>query len=74
MHVRLKTSDDKTVYDTSIPPFNTPPDILLWGARIFLKSRADELEEERLVYREARAFAIVASTSQMPATTPRDGT
>lgn len=61
MKVRLETSGGELVTEREIPPFNTAPDVLLWGSRVFRECTPDGPRDpgEAFVYREAFAFAIV---------------
>jgi hypothetical protein len=51
MEVELRTKDGGLVTRAVLPPFDPPPDVLLWGARIFTRADAGR-------YVEAFAFAF----------------
>lgn len=55
MRVRLTTGDGLDVLENlaEIPPFSQPPDVLLWGDRVF---RLLDLEDGIATYVEAFAF------------------
>jgi hypothetical protein len=57
MRCRLFTQDRRFVKDVEIPPFNTPPDLLVWGERFFiLDETAGSVQPE---YLEAFSFFVV---------------
>jgi hypothetical protein len=43
------------VHEATIPPFQTPPDVILWGSRVF---RFLRLDNGVAVYAEASAFHL----------------
>jgi len=51
--IKLVTASGDFVTEVTIPPFLTPPDVLLWGERTF---KADMLDRE--LYREAFMFVV----------------
>lgn len=52
-HVRLVTKDGEMVTDLATPPFETLPEIVLWGHRAFLRCT----NPGKIVYREASSYA-----------------
>lgn len=40
-NVRLFSRDGGAVTDLAISPFNEPPEILIWGSRVFLRPHPD---------------------------------
>jgi hypothetical protein len=61
MRVRLLTSDGRLVTDATIPPFNSRPDVLIWGQRVFthhaeVNRDGDDVKQE---YREAFSVAVI---------------
>jgi hypothetical protein len=52
LQVELRTSDGGLVVRAVLPPFDPPPDVLLWGARVFRYDRDGR-------YLEAFAFAVL---------------
>ena len=52
--VRLETSDGRFVAEVEVPPFTTPPDVLIWGNRTFIY---ESNRPPQPVYREC--FAVV---------------
>lgn len=57
MKVKLETSDGEHVGHSHVPPFNKPPDVLLWGDRVF--KLHEDAKHGAVVYRECFAVAIV---------------
>ena len=50
--VELFTRDGSYVTTVHVPPFQTPPEVIVWGLRIFV------LDREAGKYREAFAYAV----------------
>ena len=57
MRVRLTVPSGGLVTEAEVPPFNQPPDVLLWGSRVF---RFLRLDDGVAVYVEAFAFTVPA--------------
>lgn len=38
MEINLYTADGGFVAKETIPPFNTPPDVICWGQRFFMRA------------------------------------
>jgi len=57
MKCRLFTKAHEHVVDVEIPPFNEPPDVLIWGERIFklVNTTAGFVEPE---YTEAFSYWV----------------
>lgn len=55
--VTLETASGELVTISKIPTFNKQPDVLLFGARIFIFDRMD-MQANQLHYKEAFAFAV----------------
>ena len=55
MQVKLTTRADEFVTKFAIPDFQTPPDVLHWGNRIFV---FDHKENDEQVFVEGWAFAV----------------
>lgn len=54
---RLLTADGQLVRDAEMPPFQTLPDILIWGQRFF---RRDGVTSEGVpTYREGFTYALI---------------
>ncbi len=51
----LRTNDGRHVADVRIPPFETAPDVLVWGERIFFRCPTNRAGE----WREAFAHWVV---------------
>jgi hypothetical protein len=58
MRCRLFTSDRRFVKDVEILPFNTPPDLLVWGERFFILDK-DTNGFVQPEYLEAFSFFVV---------------
>lgn len=56
--VRLITNDGGFVVSGKVPPFDAPPDVIVWGQRVFTYSHTDD--EAVDVYIEAFSVALVA--------------
>lgn len=65
IEVTLKTEDGRLVTRGMIPPFQTMPDVLIWGTRIF--KRVDDSE-----YRECFAVAVVSTLPDKQSETTSD--
>lgn len=55
-HVRLLTADGGFVTSGTIPSFNEPPGILIWGTRFFTYEQTDD--ESVHVYVETFAYVL----------------
>ena len=56
MRIALVTSDGQAVHDTTIAPFQTRPDVLIWGDWVF---QYDWLRPDgTIVYKECFAVAV----------------
>jgi len=55
--VRLVTKDGGFVTSGKVPLFNEPPEVIIWGQRIFTYSQTDD--EAVDVYVEAFSVALV---------------
>ena len=55
MKCQLLTSAKEFVAEVEIPPFNTPPDILVWGERFFKLDQATTRPE----YVEAFTYFVL---------------
>lgn len=53
MVATLQTSEGLHVGTAAIPPFQTPPDVIVWGVRVFRRDRTTSD-----TYRECFAYAI----------------
>lgn len=51
------------VVEGEIPPFNIPPEVLMWGARLFVFVSTEE-DTGVYLYREAFAVALVSLPGQ----------
>lgn len=58
MNVELYTRDGGLVVRAQLPPFNTMPDVLFWGERIFR-------HEQDGRYKEAFAYAILPGQEEL---------
>ena len=61
MKIKLVTAAKELVAVHTIPPFNAPPDIIMWGVRVFSKTDASEGQSDgtfMYVYVEGFAYAI----------------
>jgi len=63
MFVKLFTRNDGFVVEGVIPPFSQPPDILIWGTRVF-KFSAEMIDpkdnnREFLRYEECFAYYLI---------------
>jgi hypothetical protein len=67
MKVRLEASNSGFAYSTEIPPFDKPPDVLMWGTRVFryVHERIDTGLVRTHVYREAFAYHLVGSEAEV---------
>lgn len=54
LRVRLVTVNGALVTDLAIPPFDKSPEVILWGARAFLKTSGPGMG----IYREATSYAV----------------
>lgn len=57
--IKLETSSGGHVGHSEIPPFTSPPDVLVWGERFF-KMYADNEEDGVWIYRECFTVFVVA--------------
>lgn len=55
-HVRLETREGELVVSGRVPDFNTQPEVMLWGVRLF---RFHETDKGVLVFREAFSTYLV---------------
>lgn len=37
MEIKLLTRDGGYVTTVSVPPFNPPPEVIMWGSRVFVR-------------------------------------
>lgn len=65
MPVKLYTRDGGFVHAATIPPMQPPPEVLVWGSRVFVRGLGTQtgvaLELDHtvtLVYTEAFAFTL----------------
>lgn len=58
--VRLETSNGELVVHGDVPPFVTPPDVLVWGTRVFQLYESEC--EGAAVYRECFAVYLTITT------------
>lgn len=58
--VQLFTAAKEFVTEVLVAPFQKPPDVLIWGSRVFINDPAGQSFEP--VYREA--FAVVVWTAE----------
>ena len=58
--VRLLTKDGGYVASGKIPPFNEPPEVLIWGELFFTYDVTDD--EETHVYVEAFTVVLIETT------------
>lgn len=66
MKVKLFTRDGGFVHEAEVPPFLTPPDLIIWGERFFVVPDVDgpvgqiaaDSPEDVDVLQEAFAYAI----------------
>jgi hypothetical protein len=56
MPAELQTEDGRHVANVEIPPFQSAPNILIWGLRVFTHHSTDG---EKMVYREAGFTYVV---------------
>ena len=69
MIVKLFTQSGGFVHEAMAPDFKVPPDVILWGSRMFVAPAVDhevrekELQAGELAYVEASAYAIVHGRS-----------
>lgn len=60
MKIKLETANGDFVHEQEIPPFQTPPDVLGWGDRVFkLHAPRPRGTTDAAVYRECFAYALV---------------
>jgi hypothetical protein len=60
VNIKLITRNGDVVLETTkepIPPFILPPDVILWGSRVFIYSRIVE-RVTTMVYVEAFAYTL----------------
>jgi hypothetical protein len=61
MNVQLETRTGDLVTTGRVPPFNEPPEVLLWGVRVFrLHDKGDGMVRPT-IYREAFATYLIDS-------------
>ena len=59
MRIRLETASGENVSTFDIPPFQTPPDVIVWADRTFtLANRTQRLGEPTYIYGEAFAYYL----------------
>lgn len=61
MRVNLYTRDDGFVASFVIPPFNSEPDVILWGMRVFATAGLDSAEPREYRYVEAFCYAVLSN-------------
>lgn len=54
--IRLETRTGELVAEKEIPPFNMPPEIILWGDRTFIRCPIADEPQEFIIFREAFAY------------------
>lgn len=53
MRIKLKTKEGEPIHETTIPPYNTPPQIIVWGTRHFQLNIANGNPPTQAIYHEA---------------------
>jgi hypothetical protein len=56
MEITLRASNGKFVHQTTFPPFETQPVVVLWGSRVFAR---DFTIEEAIEYKECFFYAVI---------------
>jgi hypothetical protein len=64
MKATLQTETGSQVGTAVLPPFKTPPAILIWGDRVFQLTNAGEPEVTMPTYRESFAVAVVSVAAE----------
>lgn len=64
MHVKLCTAEGQFVVTGEIPPFPTPPAVLIWGQRFFQFHHQEATPQGGIqsVYYEASTYVLVTET------------
>jgi hypothetical protein len=63
MRIRLVTGHDRGWVGTfDIPPFQTPPDVVIWGDRVFTRSVLPQFADVARDQEYVEAFAYVVVT------------
>lgn len=59
MKIKLETSSGDFVHEQEIPPFQTAPEVIGWGNRVFKLHRTEKNPDGYTFYRECFAYALV---------------
>ena len=59
MKIKLETANGDFVHEQEIPPFNTSPDVIGWGDRVFKLRGIEKHPDGYSIYRECFAYALV---------------
>jgi hypothetical protein len=73
IRVKLVTNKGEFVSYVQIPPFLDPPEVLIWGERVFIPGMlkfADKSDPTLPVYREAWACSATWIEMEVPYGTP----
>ncbi len=56
--IRLETEDGRLVAEATRPPFGKPPEVVIWGQRVFKLHEDKNSESHGSVYREVFAWVV----------------
>jgi hypothetical protein len=60
MKIKLFTRDGGFVHEALIPPFKPAPEVITWGARVFVRNDVYAIGDEATGYVEGMAYAVLS--------------